>query len=229
MPNDTTASPVDPESEIVRGLVRAGTQLRADLWEGGAVIKRTLGRAVLSSRHWRIEGLPPDEPKYVMIAAPHTSNWDLLYLLAMSFASDVKLSWLGKDSLFKGWMGKLMRALGGVPVPRGERSGMVDSLADEFAAAESLVIVIPPEATRGYTDHWKSGFYRIAKAAEVPIACGYLDYANKVGGFDTVIWPSDDLGADMEAFRVFYADKQGKYPDEVGEVRLRDEDLANEN
>lgn len=188
------------------------------------MIKQSLGRSVLRLRGWRLEGSPPDEPKYVMIAAPHTSNWDLLYLLAMSFVSGVKLSWLGKDSLFKGWMGRLMRVLGGVPVRRGERSGMVDSLADEFGAAESLVIVIPPEATRSYTDHWKSGFYRVAKAAEVPISCGYLDYANKVGGFDTVIRPSDDLAADMDKFRAFYADKQGKYPDNVGVVRLHDED-----
>lgn len=190
------------------------------------MIKRRLGRAVLRIRHWHLEGGPPDESKYVMIAAPHTTNWDLLYLLAMAFAADVKLSWLGKDSLFKGWMGKLMRVLGGVPVPRGERSGMVESLVAEFAAAESLVVVIPPEATRGYTDHWKSGFYRIAKVAEVPIACGYLDYANKVGGFDTMIWPSDDLEADMGKFRAFYADKQGKYPDQVGRIRLRDEHAA---
>ncbi len=138
----------------------------------------------------------------------------------------MRLSWLGKDTLFKGWMGKVMRALGGVPVPRGERSGMVDSLVEEFANAESLVIVIPPEATRGDTDHWKSGFYRIAKAADVPIVCGYLDYANKVGGFGPVIWPSSDLGADMDAFRAFYADIQGKFPDHVGDVRLRDEDVA---
>lgn len=197
-----------------------------DVWEGGPVIRRSLGRAVLRISRWRLEGLPPDEPKYVMIAAPHTSNWDLLYLLAMSFCSGVHLSWLGKDTLFKGWMGRLMRSLGGVPVPRGERSGMVDSLVEEFSNAESLVIVIPPEATRSDTDHWKSGFYRIAKAADVPIVCGYLDYATKVGGFGSVIRPSSDLGADMDAIRAFYAGKQGKYPDDVGEIRLRDEDAA---
>jgi 1-acyl-sn-glycerol-3-phosphate acyltransferase len=162
----------------------------------------------------------------VLIAAPHTSNWDLLYLLALSFRLGVKVSWLGKDSLFKGWMGNVMRALGGVPVQRGARSGMVGSLAEEFAHAKSLVIVIPPEGTRGYTDHWKSGFYRVAVEADVPIVCGYLDYARRTGGFGPAIWPTSDLDADMDAFRAFYADKQGKYPDEVGEVRLRDEDIA---
>ena len=189
------------------------------------MIRRTLGRAVLRIAGWRVEGSAPREPKYVLIAAPHTSNWDLLYLLALSFRLGVKVSWLGKDSLFKGPMGFVLRRFGGVPVPRGQKSGMVESLAEEFDRAESLVIVVPPEATRSQTDHWKSGFYRIAVAAQVPIVCGYLDYENRVGGFGKVVWPTEDLEADMAAFREFYADKQGKFPDQVGEVRLRAADI----
>ena len=184
-----------------------------------------LGRTMLRITRWRAEGSAPSEPKYVLIAAPHTSNWDLLYLLAIASDLGVKMSWLGKDSLFKGPMGWVLRRLGGVPVPRGQRSGMVDALVAEFQRAESLVIVIPPEATRGYTDHWKSGFYRIASAAGVPIVCGYLDYSQRVGGFGQVVWPTSDTAADMDVFREFYADKQGKYPDQGGEVRLRAEDI----
>jgi 1-acyl-sn-glycerol-3-phosphate acyltransferase len=123
-------------------------------------------------------------------------------------------------------MGFVLRRFGGVPVRRGERSGMVESLAEEFAKAESLVIVIPPEGTRGYTDHWKSGFYRVAVAAGVPIVCGYLDFERRQGGLGRVVWPTADLGADMDVFREFYADKQGKYPESVGEVRLRDEAVS---
>jgi 1-acyl-sn-glycerol-3-phosphate acyltransferase len=196
------------------------------MWKGEHVIKRSLGRAVLRLTGWQAEGSAPTEPKFVLIAAPHTSNWDLLYLLALSFRLGVKVSWLGKDSLFKGPMGFVLRRFGGVPVPRGQRSGMVESLAEEFGKAESLVIVIPPEATRGYTDHWKSGFYRVAVAAQVPIVCGYLDYERRAGGFGPVVWPTADLASDMAAFRSFYADKQGKYPEAAGTIRLRAEDVV---
>jgi len=185
-----------------------------------------LGRTVLRITRWRAEGSAPNQPKYVLIAAPHTSNWDLLYLLALSFQLGVKVSWLGKDSLFRGPMGFVLRRFGGVPVPRGKRSGMVESLAEEFDRSESLVIVVPPEATRGDTDHWKSGFYRIAVAARVPIVCGFLDYGRRIGGFGQVVWPSGDPNADMAIFRAFYADKQGKFPEQVGEIRLREESIV---
>ncbi len=190
------------------------------------MIRRSIGRLVLRLARWKAEGSAPTEQKYVLIAAPHTSNWDLLYLLALSFHLGVKVSWLGKDSLFRGPMGFVLRRFGGVPVPRGKRSGMVESLVDQFQRAESLVIVIPAEATRSYTDHWKSGFYRVAVAAQVPIVCGYLDYQHRVGGFGLVVQPTDDLDADMAVFRSFYADKQGKFPEQVGEVRMRSEDIA---
>lgn len=188
------------------------------------MIRKFIGRAVLRVTGWRAEGPAPSEPKYVLIAAPHTSNWDLLYLLALSFALGVKVSWLGKQSLFKGPMGMVLRRFGGVPVRRGEKSGMVESLAAEFQQAESLVIVIPPEATRGPTDHWKSGFYRVATEAGVPIVCGYLDYRRRAGGFGLVVHPTSDVRADMDVFRSFYRDIQGKYPANSGEVRLRSEE-----
>src|SRR6056297_868593 len=111
------------------------------------MIRRSIGRAVLRSRGWSIEGYPPDRAKYVLIAAPHTSNWDLLYLLAMSFATGVHVSWLGKESLFPGPVGSVLRALGGIPVERDRRSGLVSSLVGEFAAAERLVVAVPPEGT----------------------------------------------------------------------------------
>jgi len=190
------------------------------------VIKRTLGRMVLRITRWRTEGSAPGEKKYVLIGAPHTTNWDLLYLLAVSFDLGVRVSWLGKKSLFRGPLGFVLRRLGGVSVPRGQRSGMVDSLAEQYARAESLVIVIAPEATRSHSDHWKTGFHRVAVAAQVPIVCGYIDYERRVTGFGRVVWPTDDLEADMAVFRSFYADKQGKYPDQVSEVRLRDEQVA---
>lgn len=175
---------------------------------------------------WNIEGDPPTTPKYVLIAAPHTTNWDLLYLLALSYATGVHISWLGKDTLFRGPVGILLRRLGGVPVVRDRRSGLVESLAVEFAAADQLVVVVPPEGTRGRTDHWRTGFYRIACAADVPIVCGYLDYARRTGGFGPVIEPTGDIAVDLPLFQAFYADKQGKHPDEHSDIALRPADIT---
>lgn len=97
---------------------------------------------------------------------------------------------------------------------------MVTTLAAEFDAAERLVVVIPPEGTRSWSDHWTSGFYRVALVAKVPLVCVYLDYGSRVGGFGAVIVPSGDVDADIKTIRAFYADKAGKFPDQKSEVRL---------
>ncbi|MEO1063664.1 MAG: lysophospholipid acyltransferase family protein [Actinomycetota bacterium] len=186
---------------------------------------RRLGRLILRITRWTEDGAPPPDPKFVMIAAPHTSNWDLLYMLAFSWYHDRKLSWLGKDSLFRGPAGWVLRRLGGIPVDRSAPQGLVETMRDAFASADRLVVGIPPEGTRGRRDHWKSGFYRIAVAAEVPIVCGFLDYSTRTGGFGPMIRPTGDVTADMDVIRSFYAGKTGKYPDDVSEMRLRDEDV----
>lgn len=190
------------------------------------MLRRTIGRAVLKSRGWTAEGEPPTAPKYVLIAAPHTSNWDLLYLLAMSWTYDVRISWLGKASLFPGPVGTVLRALGGIPVARNQRSGLVSSLAQEFAAADELVVAFPPEGTRSRTDHWRTGFYRVAVAAEVPIVCSFLDYSRKVGGMGPTLVPSGDIAADFAQFGEFYTDKRGKYPHEESDIALRPADAG---
>ena len=186
-------------------------------------MKRTIARVVLRLTRWGTDGEPPDEARFVAIAAPHTSNWDLFYLLMHGWYHEVDMSWLAKDSLFVGPLGWLLRALGGIPVARGSRGGMVTTLAAEFDAAEHLVVVIPPEGTRSWSDHWKSGFYRVALVANVPLVCVYLDYGTRVGGFGAVVVPTGDVDADMETIRAFYADKAGKFPDQKSEIRLRPE------
>jgi 1-acyl-sn-glycerol-3-phosphate acyltransferase len=130
---------------------------------------------------------------------------------------------MGKSALFHGPMGTVMKKLGGIPVERSRRTHLVDFLAGEFERREELALVVPAEGTRSYTAHWKSGFYHIARTANVPIVMGYLDYARKRGGFGPALLPSDDLRADMDQIRDFYCDKQGKYPDHFGEVRLKEE------
>ena len=159
----------------------------------------------------------------MLIAAPHTSNWDLVYLLALSEVFDVRVSWMGKAAIFRPPFGWLMRRLGGIPVARHQRGNMVAQATHRFATAQDLALVVPAEGTRGAVEHWKSGFYHIARGAEVPIVLGYLDYARRRGGFGPSLVATEDVRKDMDQIREFYADKVGKHPDQFAEPRLREE------
>lgn len=181
-------------------------------------------RLCLSAIGWRAVGVRPHEPKYVLIAAPHTSNWDFPLMLLCGMALGVWPAWVGKDTLFRPPFGRLMRTLGGFPVNRSASHNMVGRLAGEFSARDRLVLAMPPEGTRSYAPHWKSGFYYVASTADVPIGLGYLDYARKEGGIGTPILPCGDLRADMDRIRAFYAGKQGCHPELQGPVRLPAED-----
>jgi len=172
---------------------------------------------------WEREGSTPVESKFVLIAAPHTSNWDLAYLLAMAAVSDLKISWMGKHQLFRPPLGWFMRALGGIPIVRHQRRNMVDQMIEAFSEREQLALVVPVEATRARTEHWKSGFYHIASQAGVPIVMSYLDYARKRGGFGPSLIPSGDLRRDMDEFRAFYEPISAKHPEEFGPVRFEKE------
>ena len=175
---------------------------------------------------WRWTAVPPQEPtpdRCVMIAAPHTTNWDFPLTLAIARVSGVKISWLGKESLFRGPAGPIMRRLGGVAIDRSAPGGMVASLAKEFIDRDQLVLVVPAEGTRSRTEYWKSGFYRIAEQADVPIVCSFVDRRTRTGGFGPVVHPSGDLTADMDVIRAFYADKEGLKPGRFGPIRLKEE------
>jgi 1-acyl-sn-glycerol-3-phosphate acyltransferase len=172
---------------------------------------------------WTLSGNPPDLKKYIILAAPHTSNWDAANMLAMASMYRIRIHWVGKHTLFKWPLGPLIRWLGGVPVDRTSRHGSVKQLAAEFAIREELRLVIAPEGTRRRAENWKSGFYFIACEAQVPIVFGLLDYKKKVGGLCEVIYPTGDITADMEKIRQFYSEAQGKYADKFGPIRLREE------
>ena len=172
---------------------------------------------------WELEGARPTDLRFVLIAAPHTSNWDLAYLLAMASVFDVKLCWMGKHALFHWPMGWFLRKVGGIPVVRHKAGNLVDQMAQVLRDADSLALVVPAEGTRGYVPYWKSGFYHIARAADVPIVMSYLDYSRKRGGFGPALLPTGDVRADMDEIREFYADKVGRYPDQFGAVRLKEE------
>ena len=172
---------------------------------------------------WRIEGEIPSTGAYVLIAAPHTSNWDFVWTMAIAIVLRVKLNWMGKHTLFKPVIGPLFRRWGGIPIRRDEAANRVALMAAELRAAEAMVLLVPAEGTRRRADYWKSGFYRIAGAAGVPIVLGFLDYATRRGGFGPTLNPSSDVGADMATIRAFYASCAGKYPELAGPVRIREE------
>ena len=188
-------------------------------------LKARMAQLFLRLKGWTFEGQVPTSPRYVLIAAPHTSNWDLLYFLALAWALEIPVSWMGKDTLFRGPPGWLLRRMGGIPVFRSRRNDLVADMAARFRGAEVLVLTVPAEGTRSRASHWKSGFYRIALAAHVPIVFGYLDYPRKQGGLGPAFHPTGDVKHDMDVVRAFYADKVGLHPESFGPVRLAEEGL----
>jgi 1-acyl-sn-glycerol-3-phosphate acyltransferase len=165
------------------------------------MMRKALAAAWLEQSGWTIEGSVPEAKKFVLIAAPHTSNWDLVYALAGAAALGLSIHWMGKDSLFRGPSGVALRALGGIPVERAEHHALVQTLVDEFERRERFVLLVPAEGTRKTVKYWKSGFYHIARLAGVP-----------------------NVKADMDRIRSFYADKQGRHPTQFTTPRLREED-----
>jgi len=186
-------------------------------------LQRLLAEGFLRLTGWEPEGERPAARRNVVVAAPHTSNWDLAYLLAFAVHFDVKLAFMAKHQLFRGPMGTAMRAVGGVPVRRNRNNDLVQQMADLIRESESIALTVPVEGTRGYVAHWKSGFYHIACEAEVPIVLSYLDYGRKRGGFGPAIVPTGNIREDMDEIRAFYADKQGRYPELTGDIRLKEE------
>lgn len=184
-------------------------------------IRHWIGKTFLDFFGWTSEGELPSEPKFVMIAAPHTSNWDLPFMLAFAYVYDVRLSWMGKHTLFKWPFETFFRELGGVPVDRRSPQDLVQQMVNLFEERDELILGLSPEGTRKRTKHWKSGFYYIAKGANVPIALGFLDFKRRVGGFGPIIRPSDDVDADIEKIRSFYATVTGKFPENFENISFR--------
>jgi 1-acyl-sn-glycerol-3-phosphate acyltransferase len=170
--------------------------------------------AFLKLSGWKIEGkLPANAHKCVLIAAPHTSNWDLPYTLMTAFVLGLKPHWLGKASIFKPPFGGVMRWLGGMAVDRSQANNLVASAVAALKAAEGPVqLIVPPEGTRGKTSHWRTGFYYIAAGAEVPILMAYMDYSRKRAGLGPAFVPTGDIEADMVTIKAFYAPIKGKFP-----------------
>lgn len=159
-----------------------------------------------------MEGEFPNLSKMVACVAPHTSNWDFVVGLATAFALRLRVSFLGKHSLFKGPLGWWMRKIGGIPVERCAPQGLVQQVADVFAR-QDMVLGVAPEGTRKKVENWKSGFLHIARAANVPVLLIYLDYKKKVIGFGPLMEIGDDIAVEMAKIREFYAGVAAKYPE----------------
>ena len=183
-----------------------------------------IGRTCLSIIGWRVVGGRPAATKFVLIAAPHTSNLDFPLTMLYGMAFGIWPAWVGKHTMFHLPQGIFFRALRGIPVVRNAPQNLVEQLAAQFSSREQLILLMPPEGTRSRAPYWKSGFYFVARDAGVPVAMGFLDYARKEGGIGPLLQPADDLSADMEKLRRFYEGKRGRYPQLQGPVRLRIED-----
>lgn len=172
---------------------------------------------------WEVTAELPDTKKYVIVGAPHTSNWDFPFALAMFYMSKVKLSWMGKDVLFIPPLGYLMRALGGIAINRSSKHGVVEQMAEKFEQYETLVIGVAPNGTRKKTQYWKSGFYWIACKANVPIVCCYLDYKKKKACIGLTLIPTGNVKQDMDVIRAFYQGVEGRRPENADNIRLKEE------
>lgn len=179
---------------------------------GVNTVLRALSLIFLRATGWKLDGqLPADQPKCVLIAAPHTSNWDLPYTLMVAFALRLNIYWMGKQQLFRGPWGPVMRWLGGIAVDRSQSTNLVSASASAIRAADgAMCLVVPPEGTRSKTRQWKTGFYWIAHEAGVPIVMAYMDYPRKLSGLGPVFQPTGNVDADMAAIKAWYAPFKGK-------------------
>jgi 1-acyl-sn-glycerol-3-phosphate acyltransferase len=176
---------------------------------------RLLKRAIVawfSRQGWTVDGRAPEPRKFVVIAAPHTSNWDFLYFIGAADGLNLDLSFVGKKTLFRWPFARLMRDMGGIPVDRTKSTNYVDAMVQEFGRRSEFMLTIAPEGTRRKTSGWKSGFYHIAMGAGVPLVCGFMDYERKVVGLGMTLWPTGDYEADLKTLFAYYATHTPKFP-----------------
>ena len=177
-----------------------------------------LGRFALWATRWSVRGELPRLPRYVIIVAPHTSNWDFFVGLAAKFALGLKARWLGKHTIFRGPAGWILRALGGIPVDRSHPDGTVEGVLEEMRRAPTCVLALSPEGTRKRTEQWKTGFHRVALAAGVPIVPVYFDWSTRTIGLLPPFDPTSDATGDIATIRGFYRREMARSPDLFADI-----------
>ncbi|MEN8238338.1 MAG: 1-acyl-sn-glycerol-3-phosphate acyltransferase [Actinomycetota bacterium] len=171
-------------------------------------------------RGWTIEGTRPDVKKAVFIGAPHTSNWDFLFFMAVINHFDMRVKFLIKDGVMKWPLSLLLTRLGAIPVDRSSHHDLIARAVKSFEAHDEMMLLIAPEGTRARADHWRSGFWRIADAADVPVVTAFIDGETKRTGLGPMFTVGGDPDALMARAREFYSDKHGLKPLNAGPVRL---------
>lgn len=185
---------------------------------------KILARLIAKMLGWKFVVRNDLPKKYVFVAAPHTSNWDGFYMIITALACGLRISWVAKHTLLQGASGWFLKKLGGIPVVRNSRQNLVSQIVEIFNRSDKLALGVPPEGTRSKADYWKSGFYHIAREAQVPIVLSFLDYKHKIAGLGPEILPGKDtMTQDMDAVRKFYKDVHARYPEKVGPIRLEAE------
>lgn len=172
-----------------------------------------LARRLLARAGWRVAGALPPCPRFVVIVAPHTSSWDFIAAVLAMLATDLRISWLGKHTIFRFPFGPLLRWLGGVPVDRSAPGRTVSAAVEQFRARQQWVLGLSPEGTRRRVDRWKSGFHRIAVGAGVPIVPVWIDYGAREVGIGAPFSPSLDEAADVAALRALFRKEMARHPE----------------
>ena len=188
-----------------------------------SVFAYLLGRLVLKIAGWQIAGEAPKTKNCVIIAAPHTSNWDLILLLAAAYSFRISINYMIKSSVFWWPLGLVLKYLGAIPVDRSKSNNLVKQMVEEIQAGDGINLVVPPSGTRSYTEYWKSGFYHIAKRTEIQLVCGYLDYSKKEAGLGATFMPTE-LTSDMDRLRSFYGPIVARHPEMKSRIKLKEED-----
>jgi 1-acyl-sn-glycerol-3-phosphate acyltransferase len=179
-----------------------------------------LARCIFRISGWKMVGQVPDIRKAVFIAAPHTSNWDGFWLLIYKVAIDVDVRFLAKDTLFWWPLGSILTALGAMPIDRSDATSIVPQLVDAFETEDRLFLALAPEGTRKWMPYWKTGFHRIAKAADVPIVLAFIDYRKKQMGIGPVLPDGRTREEDLETIRQYYSQFVGKRPELQGPIEF---------
>jgi 1-acyl-sn-glycerol-3-phosphate acyltransferase len=189
-----------------------GKEMTVHETPGIRTLMRWMALALFKFSGWHTEGKKPDLPKYVVIAAPHTSNWDFLFTVCLAFIYRINPSIMMKNAWFFWPLGIFFRWMGAFPIDRSKKNNVVDQSIRAFGQRDKMVLIVPPSGTRQKVIAWKTGFYHIANGADVPIALGFIDYRRKIGGFGPVFRPTGNIACDIKEIENFYQDVTGKNP-----------------
>lgn len=183
---------------------------------------KLIAKLFFAAKGWKLQGsLPPEIKKCVLIAAPHTSNWDFLYGSCAWILFDLKVKYLIKKEWFRFPFTGLMKSLGGIPVDRNKTTNLVEGIVELINREEKIIVLMTPEATRKKVDKWKTGFYYLAVKANIPIVLGKINFRNRIATLGDSFMPSGNIEKDFEIIREFYKDVVGRVPENFSVESIR--------